>query len=332
MGRLKEIAMSFRTLFAAAVVLAPLAACAPESPELSTEADATEESGVSGDTVYVVTRPDFRKCAYPMCGGFYVKAVNKTKTTCFDGTKREDCYVAAIDHSELGLVGTQDEEVGAAIRAGTVLLSAEMTELQGGIASLLVHKGYEAETGNAVTGTYYVLEPSGITCVKAPCPSLQAKKINGTSVKPVTDVDFSALGLTPEQEQAFMTTVFEKNLVVAGKVSSVSSSIGTKKVLKLSEVFPTVEPVAAQQLCQTDDACGEGQVCDHSECLSNCPPDMVCPAVCWGACVAGEPTPQPGPGSCVDACGGASPDEACYCDDLCSQYGDCCADFASACE
>ncbi|MCR9165840.1 MAG: hypothetical protein ACE37F_32145 [Nannocystaceae bacterium] len=34
--------------------------------------------------------------------------------------------------------------------------------------------------------------------------------------------------------------------------------------------------------------------------------------------------------SCVDRCGGQAPD-ACWCDGLCSTYGDCCDDYAGAC-
>ena len=41
-------------------------------------------------------------------------------------------------------------------------------------------------------------------------------------------------------------------------------------------------------LCLTDEACGEGMHCDHSECLSGCSGDMFCPAVCFGACMPGE--------------------------------------------
>jgi hypothetical protein len=38
-------------------------------------------------------------------------------------------------------------------------------------------------------------------------------------------------------------------------------------------------------LCLSDDACGDNQICDHSECLSpECPAGFACPAVCWGQC------------------------------------------------
>jgi len=37
-------------------------------------------------------------------------------------------------------------------------------------------------------------------------------------------------------------------------------------------------------------------------------------------------------GSCQDACGGQSDHGACWCDDLCAKYGDCCADKKALCD
>lgn len=45
------------------------------------------------------------------------------------------------------------------------------------------------------------------------------------------------------------------------------------------------------KLCLGDDACGAGEVCDHSECLSGCPDGGICPAVCFGQCVPGDDEP-----------------------------------------
>jgi hypothetical protein len=51
-------------------------------------------------------------------------------------------------------------------------------------------------------------------------------------------------------------------------------------------------------LCMSDDQCGADQVCDHTECLSNCQPGQICPAVCWGQCADVEPEePNCGDGS-----------------------------------
>lgn len=125
---------------------------------------------------------------------------------------------------------------------------------------------------------------------------------------------------------------------------------------------PVCDGVDVPDLCLSDDACGDGEFCDETQCLSNCPDGMICPAVCWGACealpqppqcpdiceavCAGEPEPElpegcptpscacpdpePEPDSCVDACGGKS-EGACWCDDQCTDFGDCCEDYQDEC-
>lgn len=156
-------------------------------------------------------------------------------------------------------------------------------------------------------------------------------------------------------------------------------------------------------LCLGDNHCGEGEVCDHSECLSNCPDGQICPAVCWGQCMpdqggadeclsseecgdgeychfeaecgegpvgsceeipevcieifapvcgcdgetygndcfaagAGvsvqhqgecDAEPPPPADTCEGNCGGNA--GSCWCDELCSTYGDCCDDYEAQC-
>lgn len=319
--------MSFRSLLVVALLL-PLTACAPEAP---VDAD-DEETGevdaraVGVDTTYVVTGQDFKKCAWPMCSGVYVKAVNQSKTTCADGTKAAQCYVAELDLAALGLSDAEVTATRDAAIAGDVLLSGGFAPVPGfSIPKLVVQKAFAQRTDAAPTGTFYALGPSGIVCITTPCPSLSAHKLNASTSTNVTDVDFSALGLTSDEIAAALQTVQEKNLVLAGTIKT----SGQKKKLKVSQIYDTVEP-ASQTLCLADDACGADAHCDTSVCLSNCAPGKVCPAVCWGACVPGAPAPVGG--SCVDACGGQSADASCWCDASCTYYGDCCGDFTSACK
>jgi hypothetical protein len=53
---------------------------------------------------------------------------------------------------------------------------------------------------------------------------------------------------------------------------------------------------------------------------------------CFEPCSSDQPPPtQPPPGeTCEGSCGGKSP-SGCWCDDLCSQYGDCCGDYPQVC-
>ncbi len=70
--------------------------------------------------------------------------------------------------------------------------------------------------------------------------------------------------------------------------------------------------------------CPEGMECELSP---GCDPASG-GADCAGVCVD-VPAPV---NSCVDSCGVQSKSGACWCDELCEQYGDCCTDLAEQCE
>src|SRR5689334_3081269 len=53
-------------------------------------------SNVSNSTFYLL-RPDLRRCASPMCGGYFVRRVNSGLTRCANGRQMSECYVASID-------------------------------------------------------------------------------------------------------------------------------------------------------------------------------------------------------------------------------------------
>src|SRR5205823_1662300 len=61
-------------------------------------------------TYYNVVR-DTRRCASPMCGGYFVSRVNRTWTLCNDGGWRNACYVSSIDFQ--GGMGMTDDEASA---------------------------------------------------------------------------------------------------------------------------------------------------------------------------------------------------------------------------
>lgn len=65
------------------------------------------------------------------------------------------------------------------------------------------------------------------------------------------------------------------------------------------------------------------EVQDTGECGFTMTPELK-------ACLAANGGPVPGP-SCQGSCGGQSADGGCWCDELCSYYGDCCDDYESVC-
>lgn len=91
-------------------------------------------------------------------------------------------------------------------------------------------------------------------------------------------------------------------------------------------------------------SCGAGETCNAAgTCDTTCTPDCAgkecgdngCGGVC-GSCDAGESCNAAGTceavsgPTCAGSCGAQSPD-GCYCDNLCTMYGDCCPDYQAEC-
>src|SRR4051812_46713382 len=91
--------------FTGALSMAAFGCTAPvEEAAVAGQGEAVEACEASAEaSYYVVTHIDARKCAYPMCGGYFVKAVNREKTRCADGAMRAECHVVALDLGSIGL-------------------------------------------------------------------------------------------------------------------------------------------------------------------------------------------------------------------------------------
>src|SRR5690242_5771385 len=81
------------------------AACSSDEvfDELAGETDADEiaegkaDAAVDGSYTYYEITADFRKCASPMCGGFFLDRLNRSETKCHDGHYQTACYTPELD-------------------------------------------------------------------------------------------------------------------------------------------------------------------------------------------------------------------------------------------
>src|SRR5688500_9671032 len=77
------------------------------------EAETTDVALTSGVSTYFTLKRDFRRCMFPMCGGYYVSRVNRATTRCADGNYAAACYVAELNLSGLDVdAATQAELPG----------------------------------------------------------------------------------------------------------------------------------------------------------------------------------------------------------------------------
>lgn len=196
-----------------------LLACsaASNSNEASDETQDEGEAALSNPNYgYFVAQRDLRKCAYPMCGGYFVHRVNASKTRCIDGSYQDSCYVTGIDLSKLMLT-ENDLDYGKAIFRGAI----EKTEINGKTwGTFAGGEAWANETGSDALGDVWRVEDNGIRCIKAPCPSISADKLNTSAVRQVTDMDYSGANATQKQIDGANDSIFSESLLVTGTIAA----------------------------------------------------------------------------------------------------------------
>lgn len=164
------------------------AADAVSQDEGEEEVVAESEDAITGTPTnygyFIVTHRDFRRCISPLCGGLWVKRVNEATTTCADGKKQKECYVASITFGGMGLSAREEQEFRASVESGHALIKARTYKTKWNSVTLGVLKASEGwlsatkSVDGSFDGTFYRAADNGIRCIKAPCPSTSASALN----------------------------------------------------------------------------------------------------------------------------------------------------------
>jgi hypothetical protein len=253
-----------------ACVLGSLAmSCAVSSqvgPEAEGELQAEEAELSAARSTYFVARPDQRKCMSPICGGVWVHRVNFASTTCADGSHAAECYVAGFDYAKAGLTESDVSPVALEQRAfrGTLKLA----DFNGHkLAKFYASEVWSAANDTPATGTFYAVGDNGIRCKRAPCPSLDAAKLNSSAA--VVQVS----GLTgPTADKAGSVVGGGTTILASG---TIKNAAGNSHELALTQFYRRLghDPMS----CVTDDECTPTPyaklVTTASECF--CP---ICPS------------------------------------------------------
>jgi hypothetical protein len=211
-----------------------------DDPELNGVVDDGKADSLSSTSTYYSVRRDFRKCAFPLCGGYYVSRVNRATTTCHDGSQKPECYVVNMDlENTLGLDATEAANFRFVVDQGQAVLRGKIKKANypGRVLGFFVPtEGYAAATTAAPAGTFYRATDSGIRCFRAPCPSVHQAKLNSTSSANIYGLDLDGVGATEEQVSAALNALSTRDLLVAGNLRS--------RVLEASQFYLRVRHVA----------------------------------------------------------------------------------------
>lgn len=267
-------------------------------------ASLAQDLGRAGGADYFRLRRDVRRCAAPLCGGFFVARVNRLSTTCSDGERRDACYVAELDLSALGL-SPEQEEVVRNTPAEHVLRGdiASNPSSFGDVGRLSVAEAWRGHADVTPRGPFLRVKNEGIVCITSPCLSFSAELLN-LRVPPVAIAEVDVDGISADPTDAFEQLFEPEGLLVAAQLGLVSGPAGRALGLEATEYYVPVRPEAL--------LCG-------SRGLGPCPDDSFCSFPAGADCGRAD-----APGTCAtrpEACIQIF-DPVCGCDG--QTYGNAC--------
>lgn len=233
-----------------------------QAPE-SGEAEATREGATTANLAYyIVTHVDMRKCVSPLCGGWFVKRVNRKLTRCADGSRQPECHVLDLDLSAIGLSEEEEQRVEFLWGASHALVRGSIGRGDGGLAYPIdTLKATEAWAGVAESmpdGRFYGVTGSGIVCITYPCQSFTETKLNASESANIHGVDLAASGATDQEFQDGFAELAGSGILVAGKHTTISGPAGFGTALVASEFYSRVLPAAS---CDPTLICGQALTC-----------------------------------------------------------------------
>jgi len=296
-----------RTLLCAALVLSQACAAQPVDPD--GEAVGPEDIGGTGTAVriasgetdhYYAIRPDYRRCAYPFCGGYWVRSVNESPTECGDGTVADECYVTDLDLIVLGLSEREEAELrgdvdGLILRGGWGL-----TEVEGRTLMFFeVEEAWRPLTDAAPTGWFFKAMDNGVRCVTTPCDTLEAAYLDYPWWFGVDRLSLRRVGLSDAQIADVSAAIADGGILLAGRSWATYRRYDIRLWIQASQVYLPIEPAelpapigaCAAMLCPVGTRCiEEGRegycVSDGSlECgATTCAEGLVCCNPSCGIC------------------------------------------------
>ncbi len=262
-----------------------------QTEETGPDALDTEGNELSASSrSYVTFQRDFRKCASPMCGGFFVTDVNRVNPT--------PKYVTALDFKASGLDQKAIDEVLGAELQNVVLrgkLGAPIT--QGNtLRPFIVSDAFRGMPGvTAVAGQpYFKVESINVNCIKAPCPTMKATKLNAGGSTMIDGLSVADASLTRVDHQWLGNRVAEHGALLTAKVINGQLVSGTyEKILSGSQVFVKLPEVAGPCPLVKMPPCPNGKVRTYERNEDRCVlPSFTC--VTGGACAQFVPVCDPG--------------------------------------
>jgi hypothetical protein len=257
-----------------------LVGCGVSQTEV-TEGDVLETDGAelsASSRTYVTFTRDFRRCIAPLCGGYWVTDVNRASPT--------PRYVNALDFTKSGLDQATIDKIWEGDTQIVLRGKLGAAESRYNTRPFIVSDAWRGMPGvTAVAGDkYFKVESLTIYCIKAPCPSMEATRVNAGGSAMVDALDVTDASLDRVDQTWLKNRIAEHGALVTAKVVNGAFISGTyEKVLSANQVFVHLPEAPGPCPLVKMPACANGLVRTYERNEDRCVlPSFTCvtPGVC----------------------------------------------------
>lgn len=180
-----------------------------------------------GAYTYFAVTADPRRCPSPLCGGWFLTALNRSKTACHDGRLADRCYTPVLDWSEADLsdeqkatlldAANQDAVSGAIYAMARGRFAPTNDTPRPEMGRFVITEGWLADGTAPAEGMFVKVVDNGLRCFAAPCPNLTETTVNTPRSADIAAIDFTPAGLTADQLEATLQWLSTpEGIMVAG--------------------------------------------------------------------------------------------------------------------
>jgi eight-cysteine-cluster-containing protein len=227
---------------------------------------APEVDSLASTSSFYTIRRDVRRCASPMCGGYFIRLVNQSRMRCANGRFMRECYVATIEWN-----GQPETDKDGALVRGSLSTRGDR---RGRFGIFFAREVWLPAGNSQPSGIYYRVRDRGIRCVAAPCETHHEAQLNSTMHRNIAGVDLAPAG-APENvaSEALAAMTAPDGVLVAGVHTRVTGPAGRSLMLKASQFYLRGKPGGTSSDNQNKPCfktgCS-GQVCADEEVVTTC--------------------------------------------------------------
>lgn len=221
------ISTVFRLLLPAAIVASVTFSPATIRGEVEKASPPDDRASTSS---FYSFRRDLRRCASPLCGGYFIRLVNQSRTRCANNRFQRECYVASIEWN-----GQTEPDNERALLRGSMRTRGDRN---GRYGVLHVSEVWQAASSNQPGGTFYRVRDLGIKCITHPCETHREATLNSSAQRKIAGVELAGAGAPDDLlNQANQAMTSAEGILATGFHSPVRGPAGRSQILKATQFY-----------------------------------------------------------------------------------------------